>query len=155
MKKRIINNITEFNLLIGKHLGNSSWTTVDQNKIDFFAKATDDFQWIHTDEKKTKTESPFKKTIAHGYYTLSLLPKFFNEVWECKNIGLVLNYGSDKVRFISPVLCNDQIRANISLLDAYDYKSGTMLKSKVDIEIKDSDRIAMSAETLSLLLETR
>ena len=102
-----------------------------------------------------KKESPFKKTIAHGYYTLSLLPKFFNEVWECKNIGLVLNYGSDKVRFISPVLCDTQIRANISLLDAYDYKSGTMLKSKVDIEIKNSDRLAMSAETLSLLFETK
>ena len=151
MKKMILLDVQDFKNLVGSKLGKSSWITVDQNKINEFAKATDDYQWIHTDEEKAKSQSPFKKTVAHGYYTLSLLPKFFYEVWECKNVGLVLNYGSEKIRFISPVLCNSKIRADILLLDAYDYKNGVMLKSKVDIEIKDSEKLAMSAETLSLL----
>ena len=75
--------------------------------------------------KKAATESPLK-TIAHGYYSLSLIPKFSMK-WECKSLKLVLNYGTDKIRFISPVICNNQIRAAISVLDAKDYKGGVLL----------------------------
>ena len=155
MEKKIIDNLLQFKSLKGTHLGYSNWTKVDQEKINNFASATKDFQWIHTDIDKVKIDSPYKTTIAHGYYTLSLLPIFFSEVWECKKIGLILNYGSEKIRFISPVLCNSEIRASISLLDAYDYKKGLMLKSKVDIEIKDSEKLAMSAVTLSLMFDNK
>ena len=155
MEKKIIKNLYQFKSLKGTHLGYSNWTRVNQEKIDNFASATKDFQWIHTDVDRVKIDSPYKSTIAHGYYTLSLLPIFFSEVWECKNIALILNYGSEKIRFISPVLCNSEIRASISLLDAYDYKEGLMLKSKVDIEIKGFEKLAMSAIILSLIFDNK
>ena len=155
MEKKIIENLHQFKSLKGTHLGYSNWTRVNQEKIDNFASATRDFQWIHTDVDRVKIDSPYKSTIAHGYYTLSLLPIFFSEVWECKDIALILNYGSEKIRFISPVLCNSEIRASISLLDAYDYKEGLMLKSKVDIEIKGFEKLAMSAIILSLIFDNK
>ncbi len=151
MAKLILKSPEEFKKLIGNNLGKSDWKLVDQKKINIFAEATEDFQWIHVDNEKAKNESPLKNTIAHGYLSLSLIPKFINEIWECQNLKLILNYGSDKIRFISPVICNNYIRANVSVLDAKDYKGGILLKSKVDIEIKNNDKLAVSAETLSLL----
>ena len=151
MTKKIIESPEDFKNLIGTSLGVSKWKLVTQKEINEFASATDDFQWIHVDEQRTRKESPFKKTIAHGYYSLSLIPKFVNEIWECKNLKLILNYGTEKIRFISPVICNSNIRANILVLDAIDYKRGIMLNSKVTIEIQDSDKPALVAETLSLL----
>ncbi len=151
MTKKIINNPKEFKNIIGASLGSSQWKKVTQSEINRFASATEDFQWIHVNESKTKKESPFKATIAHGYYSLSLIPKFVDEIWECKNLKLILNYGAEKIRFISPVICNNYIKANISVQDAKDYKGGILLTSKVTIEIKNKDRPALVAETLSLL----
>ena len=135
----------------GKRIGHSNWYKIDQTLINEFAKATGDNQWIHVDKKKAAALSPYKNTIAHGYLTLSLLPKFANEIWECSNLSLILNYGSENIRFITPVVCNDDVRAVIYFEDIYDYKKGILLKSKVDIEIKNKPKIAMSAITLSLL----
>ena len=151
MQKKIIEKPEIFKKMIGEFLGYSEWKLVTQKEINNFANATEDFQWIHVDEKKAETDSPFKKTIAHGYYSLSLIPKFVNEVWGCKSLKLVLNYGTDKIRFISPVICNNQIRAAISVIDAKDYKGGILLTSKINIEIKNSEKPALSAHTLSLL----
>ena len=151
MAKTNLNSPADFKGLIGKHLGKSEWKLIDQSSINAFANATEDFQWIHVDINKTLNDSPYKKTIAHGYLSLSLIPKFVEEIWECKNLRLILNYGSEKIRFISPVICDSFIRANISVIDAYDYKNGILLKSKIDIEIKDNVKLALSAETLSLL----
>ena len=151
MQKKIIEKPEMFKDMAGEFLGYRDWKLVTQKEIDNFATATEDYQWIHVNEKKAAKESPFKTTIAHGYYSLSLIPKFVNEVWECKSLKLVLNYGTDKIRFISPVICNNQIRAAISVLDAKDYKGGVLLTSKIDIEIKNSEKPALSAETLSLL----
>ena len=152
MKKKIIDNHSDFKNIIGEPLGKSKWKLVSQKEINDFANATEDFQWIHTDKKKTKKHSPFKDTIAHGYYSLSLIPKFAYEVWECKNLKLILNYGSEKIRFISPVICNSYLRANISVKNAKDYKGGIMLTSEVLIEIKNKKKPALMAETLSLLV---
>ena len=151
MQKKIIEKPEMFKNMVGEFLGYSDWKLVTQKEINDFASATEDFQWIHVNEKKAATESPFKKTIAHGYYSLSLIPKFVDEIWECKSLKLVLNYGTDKIRFISPVICNNQIRAAISVLDAKDYKGGILLTSKINIEIKSSEKPALSAQTLSLL----
>ena len=151
MQKRIIEKPEMFKDMVGEFLGYSDWKSVTQKEIDNFATATEDYQWIHVNEKKAATESPFKTTIAHGYYSLSLIPKFVYEVWECESLKLVLNYGTNKIRFISPVICNNQIRAAISVLDAKDYKGGILLTSKINIEIKNSERLALSAQTLSLL----
>ena len=149
--KKIVESPHDFKKLIGKELGKSSWKLIDQLTIDQFAKSTGDYQWIHVDLEKAKKESPYKNTIAHGYLSLSLIPQFVYEIWECKKIKLILNYGSEKIRFISPVVCNDFIRAGITVMDAKDYKSGILLKSKISIEIKNNEKLALSAETLSLL----
>ena len=149
--KKTIENPKEFKNIIGSSLGTSQWKKVTQSEINNFASATEDFQWIHVKENKAKKESPFKKTIAHGYYSLSLIPKFVDEIWECKNLKLILNYGAEKIRFISPVICSSYIRANIFVKDAKDYKDGILLTSKVTIEIKNNDKPALIAETLSLL----
>ena len=151
MSKKIINSPKEFKEIIGQSLGTTAWKLVTQKEIDSFANATEDYQWIHVDKEKVIKDSPFKKTIAHGYYSLSLIPKFIDEIWECKNLKLILNYGAEKIRFISPVICNSYIRANIIVLDAKDYKGGILLSSKVTIEIKSQKKPALFAETLSLL----
>ena len=150
MTKLILQLPQDFKHHIGKKIGPSKWVKVTKKKINAFAAATDDYQWIHTDITKANN-SELKTTIAHGYFTLSLLPKFVDELWECKKVKLTLNYGSDKVRFISPVECNSEIRALITILDAKSFKKGILLSSKVDIEIKNNTKLAMSAETLSLL----
>ncbi len=151
MNKKIIDNPEEFINIVGETLGASEWKLVTQKEINNFASATEDFQWIHVNENKTQKDSPFKTTIAHGYYSLSLIPKFVYEIWECKNLKLILNYGTEKIRFISPVICNSYIRANISVQDAKNYKGGILLTSKVIIEIKNTEKPALIAETLSLL----
>ena len=149
--KKIIEYPHDFKNMIGKELGKSSWKLIDQLTIDQFAKSTGDYQWIHIDLKKAEKESPYKNTIAHGYLSLSLIPQFVYEIWECKKIKLILNYGSEKIRFISPVITGNYIRANISVLDAKDYKGGILLTSKINIEIKDHNKIALATETLSML----
>ncbi len=151
MQKKIIENPEMFKSMKGEFLGYSEWKLVTQKEINKFAEATGDFQWIHVNKEKAEKQSPFKKTIAHGYYSLSLIPMFVYEVWECKNLKLVLNYGTEKIRFISPVICNNQIRAAISVLDAKDYKGGVLLTSDINIEIENSEKPALSAQTLSLL----
>ena len=153
MSRKIINSPKDFKNIIGEFLGSTDWKLITQKEINSFAKATEDYQWIHVDKKKVITNSPFKKTIAHGYYSLSLIPKLSSEVWECKNLKLILNYGTEKIRFISPVICNSYIRASIIVLDAKDYKGGILLNSKVTIEIKNNEKPALIAETLSLLYQ--
>ena len=106
---------------------------------------------MQVDTAKSIKVSPYKSTIAHGYYSLSLIPKFVYEVWECKELKLILNYGTEKIRFISPVICNSYIRAAISVINAKDYKGGILLTSKINVEIKNKEKLALSAETLSLL----
>ena len=151
MPRKIIDYPKDFKNIKGELLGRTNWKLITQKEIDSFAEATEDYQWIHINKDKVITDSPFKKTIAHGYYSLSLIPKFSSEIWECKNLKLILNYGTEKIRFIYPVICNSYIRASIIVLDAKDYKGGILLTSKVTIEIKDNDKPALIAETLSLL----
>ncbi len=152
IKLKIIPSLKILKTMEGEHLGYSKWYKVDQNIINKFAEATHDFQWIHIDEEKAKKHSPFKNTIAHGYFTLSLLPMFISQVWKCEDTSLVLNYGSDKIRFITPVVCNNLIRASIMLISTEDYKNGLKVKTLINVEIKDNKKIAMSAEVLSLLI---
>ncbi len=153
MNKLKINYPKDFEKYLGKRIGYSNWVKVTQDKIDAFASATEDFQWIHINTIKAK-KSELKSTIAHGYYTLSLLPKFMDEIWYCKNLKLILNYGTEKIRFISPVKCNSEIRGSITIVSTKDYKGGILLTSKVDVEIKNSSKLAMSAQTLSLIFST-
>ena len=110
MAKLIINSYDEFAAHLGKELGVSDWLQVDQERINLFADATLDHQWIHVDVDRAKQESPYKSTIAHGYLTLSLLPHLWQEIIEVNNIKMLVNYGMDKMRFGQPVITGSRIR---------------------------------------------
>ena len=110
MSKVVINSYEEFERLLG-----SDWLEVTQERINQFADATLDHQWIHVDVERAKTESPFKSTIVHGYLTLSLLPYFWNQIIEVNNLKMMVNYGMDKMRFGQAVLSGQRIRMTAEL----------------------------------------
>ena len=136
MKKCIVNSYDELAAHLGKQLGESDWLTVDQQRINKFAHATLDHQWIHTDIEKAKAESPYKSTIAHGYLTLSLLPYLWNESVEVHNIHMMVNYGMEKMRFGRPVITGSRIRL-VSELESIDNLRGVCkagIKFRIEIE---------------------
>jgi acyl dehydratase len=110
MNQLVINSYDEFATYLGKNLGASEWLEVSQERINMFADATLDHQWIHVDVERAKAESPYKSTIAHGYLTLSLLPKMWNEIIKVNNLKMMVNYGMDKMRFGKPVLSGSRVR---------------------------------------------
>ena len=110
MSKLIINSYDEFASYLGKELGASEWLEIDQDRINLFADATLDHQWIHVDTERAKQESQFKSTIAHGYLTLSLIPYLWGQIIEVNNIKMLVNYGMDKMRFGRPVLAGSRVR---------------------------------------------
>ena len=115
MDQLIINSYEEFAAYEGKQLGASEWLLVDQDRINSFADATLDHQWIHVDTARAAKESPYKSTIAHGYLTLSLLPHMWNEIIKVNNLKMMVNYGMDKMRFGVPVITGSKIRLVASL----------------------------------------
>lgn len=115
MDQLIINSYEEFAAYEGKQLGVSEWLQVDQERINSFADATLDHQWIHVDTARAAEESPYKSTIAHGYLTLSLLPHMWNEIIKVNNLKMMVNYGMDKMRFGVPVITGSKIRLVASL----------------------------------------
>lgn len=139
---------------VGKELGVSDWVTVDQQRIDDFAACTGDNQWIHVDVERATRESPFGGTIAHGYLTLSLLPIMqFNVGTLPEGVTAALNYGADRVRFITPVKAGGRIRDHITLVGAEDKGGGRILvTTRHTVEIEGEDRPALVADTLALLL---
>ena len=142
-------SISEF---IGKEIGVSEWVQIDQDQINAFADATGDHQWIHIDAERCAAESPLGTTIVHGYLTLSLLPMLSTQIQTIPSgVKQVLNYGSDKIRFLSPVPVNSKVRLRSELIDVTEKSPGRYLfKTKNIMEIEGSDRPAMLAETLSL-----
>jgi len=117
MAKLTVNNYDELAARLGEKLGESEWLLVDQERINLFADATLDHQWIHVDTERAAVESQFKSTIAHGYLTLSLLPHMWQEIIEVNNLKMMVNYGMDKMRFGRPVLVNSRIRL-VATLDS-------------------------------------
>lgn len=115
MEKLIINSYDEFAAHLGQHLGTSEWLLVDQERINLFADATLDHQWIHVDTARAQAESPYKSTIAHGYLTLSLLPYMWGQIIEVHNLKMMVNYGMDKMRFGKPVITGSRVRLSASL----------------------------------------
>ena len=137
---------------IGEELGPSEWLTVTQDMIDTFAEATGDHQWIHVDVERAKREMPGGKTIAHGYLTLSLLPRLAPTLMTITGRRRGLNYGSNKIRFISPVPAGSRIRLRQRLVNAEDTKDGGVrVTSEMTIEVEGSDRPAMVAETMGVV----
>ena len=147
----IIQNPSEIQNYIDKPLTPSDWYQVTQEKINKFADATSDHQWIHVDEERAKKEMPDGKTIAHGYYMVSLLPKLAAQNAEIKNTSRTLNYGSDKVRFINMVKVGSYVRLNRTIVSCEEMKNGGFrVVNKCELEIKDESKPAFVAETISL-----
>ncbi|WP_306368732.1 MaoC family dehydratase [Nocardiopsis sp. CC223A] len=136
-----VTGLDELRAAAGKDLGHSPWRTVDQQRIDTFADATDDHQWIHTDPERA-ADGPFGGTIAHGYLTLSLVIPMFGEVLEMKGIDMAVNYGLNKVRFPSPVPVGARVRLAATLAEVTDVKGGVQATVDGVIEIEGSDKPA-------------
>lgn len=134
MEKLIINSYEEFAAHLGEQLGVSDWLEVDQERINLFADATLDHQWIHVDVEKAKQESQFKNTIAHGYLTLSLLPYLWSQIIEVNNIKMLVNYGMDKMRFGQPVVTGSKVRL-VTKLQAISNLRG-ICKSEIEFKIE-------------------
>ena len=148
----IIESPSEIKEYIDKPLTPSNWYDVTQEKINDFANATSDHQWIHIDVERAKKEMPDGKTIAHGYFMVSLLPKLAAQNAEIRNTSRTLNYGSDKVRFINMVKVGSQVRLNRTIISCEKMNNGGFrVVNKCELEIKDEDKPAFIAETISLV----
>jgi Acyl dehydratase len=146
MDQLIINSYEEFAAYEGKQLGASEWLLVDQDRINSFADATLDHQWIHVDTARAAEESPYKSTIAHGYLTLSLLPHMWNEIIKVNNLKMMVNYGMDKMRFGVPVITGSKIRLVASLEHIENLRG--ICKAFIDfkIEIEGQRKPALQGE---------
>lgn len=134
MEKLVINSFDEFATYQGKELGKSDWLTVDQDRINKFADATLDHQWIHVDVERARAESPYKSTIAHGYLTLSLLPYLWGQIIEVNNIDMLVNYGMDKMRFGQAVVTGSRVRL-VAKLHSIENLRG-IAKTEIDFAIE-------------------
>ncbi|MDI3307275.1 MAG: MaoC family dehydratase [Acetobacteraceae bacterium] len=149
-----VENVEALKAHIGQKLGTSDWMVVDQKMIDQFAEATGDHQWIHVDVERAKREMPGGKTIAHGYLTLSLLPKLNQGIFRIKNRKRGVNYGSNKVRFTAPVPAGSRIRGHLTLKGIEPMGDGcSRLTFEATVEVEGNSRPALVAETLSLVYE--
>ncbi len=144
MSKAIINSYDEFAALLGKNIGISDWVDLPQERINQFADATLDHQWIHVDTARAAVESPFKTTIAHGYLTLSMLPYMWNQIIEVKNLKMMVNYGMDKMKFGQAVKSGQSIRLVADLHSIENLRGVTKAQIKFTIEIKDSPKKALT-----------
>ena len=138
----IINSYEDFAAYEGKELGTSEWITVSQERINKFADATDDHQWIHVDEEKCKAESPFGQTIAHGYLTMSMLPLMWSQIIEVNNQERMMNYGIEKMRFGQAVLSGQHIRMKVSLDEIQNLRGAIRTNVKFVIEIQETGKKA-------------
>ena len=143
MGKLIINSYEEFEKYIGQELGVSDYVALDQERINLFADATLDHQWIHVDEEKAKAESPFGTTIAHGYLTLSMLPYLWDQIIEVNNLERMMNYGMDKMKFNQPVLSGQHIRMKTKLEELANLRGAIKTTIKFTIEIQETGKKAL------------
>lgn len=148
MKIAEIKQLADFKTLIGQEIAVSDWVTITQERINQFAEATGDFQWIHVDPVKAK-DSPFKSTIAHGFLTLSLVPMLLEQVVRMPSVKMGVNYGSNKVRFTNPVPVNSRVRGRFTVKAAEDIAGGMQITVLATIEIEGVDKPACVAESIS------
>ena len=148
---RVFTTFDELTAASGEELGTSDWVQITQERVDQFADATGDHQWIHVDVDKAK-QGPFGGTTAHGYLTLSLVPWLGSGIFEIDTPGAKLNYGVNKVRFPNPLLVGKRIRLTVTLGDVTAIPAGYQVTLKHVVEIEDEAKPAMVAESVGLLL---
>ncbi len=146
-----LSSLDDVRAAVGKDLGTGDWLLVDQERVDQFADATGDHQWIHVDVERAKA-GPFGATIAHGYLTLSLVPVLGASVFALDTPGAKLNYGLNKVRFPQPLKVGSRIRAHVAVADVAELGTGLQLTLKTTVEIEDEPKPACVAESVVLLL---
>ena len=133
---------------VGQQVFLTDWVRIDQKRIDLFAEATGDYQWIHVDPQRAAAQSPFGGTIAHGFLTLSLLGKFYEEFLSLPFCEMGINYGLNKVRFTQPVKAGSQVRGRFVLSRLDDIDGGLQLTFQVTLEIENVDKPACIAESV-------
>lgn len=147
----VLESLDDLAGLVGADLGSSPWFEIDQGRIDTFADATDDHQWIHVDPHRAK-DGPFGTPIAHGYLTLSLLIPMFSELLDVRDVTTKVNYGLNKVRFPSPVPVGSKLRARATLASLDEVPGGVQLTVDIVIERDGSDKPACIAQMLARFL---
>jgi acyl dehydratase len=151
---RIFADLDALEQAVGAELGVSGWIEIAQDRIDRFADATEDHQWIHIDVDRAAAESPFGGTIAHGYLTLSLLPRMMGEAYRLESRGTGINYGLDRVRFVNPVRAGARVRGRLVLSKLERPKPGTgKLHLSVTVEIEGEDKPACLADAIVMAIE--
>ncbi|MBE6272834.1 MAG: MaoC family dehydratase [Bacteroidaceae bacterium] len=150
MGKLVINSYEDFEKYVGQELGVSEYVQLDQERINLFADATLDHQWIHVDTEKAAVESPFKSTIAHGYLTLSMLPYMWNQIIEVNNLKMMINYGMDKMKFGQAVLSGQSIRLRTTLQTLQNLRGTAKAEIKFKIEIEGQKKPALEGVAIFL-----
>lgn len=145
---RVFTSAEELRAAVGEELGSSDWLEIDQKRIDLFAEATGDHQWIHVDPERAAA-GPFGSTIAHGYLTLSLLPTLVPQVLRVEGVRMGINYGVNKVRFPATVPVGSRLRARVALVDVSDVPDGVQMTAKVTVEREGGEKPVCVAETVS------
>ena len=143
MDKLIINSYEDFEQYVGKELGASGYVQLSQERINLFADATLDHQWIHVDTEKAKAESPFGTTIAHGYLTMSMLPYLWDQIVEVNNLERMMNYGMDKMKFAQPVLSGQHVRMVTRLQELANLRGAVKTTIKFTIEVQETGKKAL------------
>lgn len=142
MSTVVIRNHNEFAAFLGEKIGCSEWHQITQEQINLFADATLDHQWIHTDPERAKVEGGFGTTIAHGYLTLSLLPKMWQEIVTVENVIMLVNYGIDSFKFGAPVPVGSKLRTHVWLTDIKDLRGISRVQLKIKMEIEGGKKAA-------------
>jgi acyl dehydratase len=145
---RIISNLKELHGLVAQEIAVSGWLSVDQQRINDFAGATNDRQWIHVDAERARRESPFRTPIAQGFLTLSLLPYFLYETVRIEGIRMLVNYGLDRVRFPAPVPAGARLRGRLTVASVEDIAGGTQIEWQVTVDIEHQTKPACVAALL-------
>ena len=143
MGKVVINSFEDFQQYVGQELGVSDYVELSQERINLFADATLDHQWIHVDMERSKRESPFGQTIAHGYLTLSMLPYLWDQIIEVNNLERMMNYGMDRMKFAMPVLRGQHIRIKTKLEELVNLRVAIKKTIKFSIEIQETGKKAL------------
>jgi len=149
MAKIVIPGIDRLKDWVGKELTVTEWLRVDQERIDAFAAATGDDQWIHVDRERAAQESPYRTTVAHGFLTLSLLPQFLKEAVEIEGARMGINYGLNRVRFTGPVPAGSRVRARFRLAAVEAIEQGVQTVWNVTVEREGEDKPVLVAEWIT------
>lgn len=143
-----ISSYEEFAQYLGKELGTSGYLAIEQDRINMFADATLDHQWIHVDVERAKNETPYKSTIAHGYLTLSLLPHLWEEIIEVKNIKMLVNYGMKEMKFGQPVLTGQSVRMTTKLESIVNLRGAVKTEIHFVIDVKETGKKALEGTAI-------